>query len=204
MDERTASFYSQHAAEIAPRYDAVQPLPIQLAGRLFDAGMRVLDVGCGSGRDVAQLLALGCDAYGVEPTAAFRQSAAIHHPELAGRLAEAALPQLGQPFGGAFDGVLCSAVLMHLPQAEIPTAAGSLRSILQDNGRLILSVPLNRPGLDEQHRDGVGRLFTPLSPGYLQPLFARAGFHLLEQWETQDAQGRAGHSWYTFVFGPYP
>jgi SAM-dependent methyltransferase len=200
MDDRTATYYTQHAEEIAPHYDSVHPFPSQLACRVFDAGMRVLDVGCGSGRDVAQLLALGCDAYGVEPTAALRKQAETRHPELAGRLADAALPALGQPFGGNFDGVLCAAVLMHLPKSEILDAAISLRNVLKENGRLILSVPIDRPGLDWDHRDVAGRLFTPLAPDYLQLLFERSGFNLLEKWETPDAQCRAGHSWCTFLF----
>jgi SAM-dependent methyltransferase len=162
--------------------------------------MRVLDVGAGSGRDVALLLAMGCDAYGVEPSAPMRHNAARSHPALAGRLLAAALPDLGQPFGGEFDGVVCSAVLMHLPHAAILDAAIALRSVLKENGKLLLSVPLARPDLDRQHRDRHGRLFTPLIPDYLQLLFERIGFHLLEKWYSDDEEGRPDYAWCTFLF----
>lgn len=200
MDERTGNYYVQFAGEIAQRYDSVESEMLALLNRAFAKGMRVLDVGAGSGRDVALLLALGCDAYGVEPCAELREAAERQHPGLAGRLASNALPQLGQPFGGQFDGVLCSAVLMHLEKAQMLDTALAFRSILKEDGKLLLSVPLGRPGLDAQHRDAHGRLFTPLPPDYLQLLFERVGFSLLERWVSEDSLGRAGHSWCTFLF----
>lgn len=200
MDDRTATYYTQFAAEIAERYDALDVEMNKILRRAFDAGMRVLDVGAGSGRDAALLLDMGCDAYGVEPCDELRRLAETRHPSLTGRLAGGSLPHLGQPFGGAFDGVLCSAVLMHLPKAEILDAAIALRKVLKANGKLVLSVPLERPDLDAQHRDHKGRLFTPLLPDYLQLLFERIGFRLLEKWESSDSLGREAHSWCTFVF----
>jgi len=200
MDEHTGNYYAQSAGEIAQRYDSVQSEMLALLNRAFARGMRVLDVGAGSGRDVALLLDMGCDAYGVEPCAELREAAERQYPELAGRLAANALPQLGQPFGGQFDGVLCSAVLMHLEKAQMLDTALAFRNTLKENGKLLLSVPLERPGLDAQHRDAHGRLFTPLPPDYLQLLFERVGFTLLERWVSDDSLGRAGHSWCTFLF----
>lgn len=89
---------------------------------------------------------------------------------------------------------------MHLQKAEILDAAISLRNVLKENGKLLLSVPLARPNLDSQHRDAHGQLFTPLPPDYLQLLFERIGFQLLEKWESPDTTARQGHSWCTFLF----
>lgn len=200
MDKRTHDYYAEFSEEIAKRYDSVELKMSRLLARVFTEGMRVLDVGAGSGRDVALLLEMGCDAYGVEPCDALRGVAEKQHPSLAGRLASDSLPQLGRPFGGEFDGVLCSAVLMHLRKAEMLDAAISFRNILKENGRLLLSVPLERPGLDADDHDAHGRLFTPLAPDYLQLLFERIGFQLLEKWESKDSLERQGHSWCTFLF----
>ena len=199
MDERTADYYTEFSEDMAKRYDAAESEMRGRLARVFSAGMRVLDVGAGSGRDAALLLEMGCDAYGVEPCDALRQVAEREHPELAGRLAANSLPQLGHPFGGEFDGVLCSAVLMHLQKAEMLDAAISLRDVLKEDGRLPLSVPLRRPGLDAENRDAHGRLFTPLAPDYLQLLFERIGFQVLDQWESEDLLEREGISWYTFL-----
>ena len=64
------------------------------------------------------MLLAGYDAYGVEPSSTLREAALAAHPELATRLTEGALPSLGMPFGESFDGVVCCAVLMHLPESE--------------------------------------------------------------------------------------
>lgn len=200
MDERTRTYYTQFAGAIAQRYESIESPIANLLRCVFDDGARILDVGAGSGRDTALLLRLGYNAYGVEPCEALRQAAEARHSDLDGRLGNNALPQLGQPFGGVFDGVVCSAVLMHLQKAEILDAAISLRNVLKENGKLLLSVPLARPGLDSQHRDPQGRLFTPLAPDYLQLLFERIGFQLLEKWESTDAMAREGHAWCTFLF----
>jgi len=101
----------------------------------FAPGARVLDVGCGKGRDVVALLDMGFDAYGVEPNEAMRSRAIQRDPRVPGRVADAALPALGQPFGGGFDAVACSAVLMHLPAPALPASLAALTAVLKSRGR---------------------------------------------------------------------
>jgi 2-polyprenyl-3-methyl-5-hydroxy-6-metoxy-1,4-benzoquinol methylase len=54
------------------------------------------------------------------------------------------MPELGMPFGGGFDGIVCSAVLMHVPDHEMFDAALAIRALLKPRGRLLLSLPLSR------------------------------------------------------------
>ena len=200
MDQRTIGYYAASAREVAVRYDAVRAAMGEYLRRVFIPGMRVLDVGSGPGRDLSLLLETGCDAYGVEPCAELRTVAVERHPELAGRLQPGALPDLGRPFGGEFDGVLCSAVLMHLPLDEMPVVAAAIRNVLRANGRLLLSIPHDRPGRDAENRDVHGRLYTPLLPEDVQSLFEGVGFHLREKRDTGDRLGRVGYLWYSFLF----
>src|SRR5262249_36338562 len=123
-----------------------------------------------------------------------------HYAFLKERLGSAELPNLGQPFGGHFDGVLCSAVLMHIPREQLFDAAFAIRNVLNENRRLLLSVPRNRSGLDDQHRDSMERLFTPLNADYLQLLFERLGFQLIGKWRSDDGLDREGYSWCTLLF----
>lgn len=85
-----------------------------LKGRI-DPEMRILDAGCGGGRNLIYLMRAGADVYGVD-----RDPRAIEHAvELAGKiLSEGASdrfhagPLTDLPFSdGYFDAVICSAVL---------------------------------------------------------------------------------------------
>ena len=52
---------------IAPGYDAASAGVSALFPFVFKPAQRVLDIGAGSGRDMARLLSLGIDALGIEP-----------------------------------------------------------------------------------------------------------------------------------------
>lgn len=200
MDAATAEFYASHAQDVVRRYEAVASPVARYFATAFAAGCRVLDVGAGSGRDLAALLALGYDAYGAEPVEAMATGAISSHPQLGGRIAPAGLPAIGEPFGGCFDGILCSAVLMHVPDGDLFDTAFALRNLLRPHGRLLISLPLSRGDVDGGERGLDGRLFKSYAPEYLQLLFERLGFQQIGRWETEDALARAGTRWYTLLF----
>ena len=142
----------------------------------FAAGARVLDVGCGKGRDVVALLDMGFDAFGVEPHDAMRAHAIVRDPRLPGRVAAAALPDLGQPFGGGFDSAVCSAVLMHLTAAALPAAMTALTGVLRPRARILMALPEMQPALLADGRDPDGRTFVNHAPERVQALLATFGF----------------------------
>lgn len=199
MDPKTAAFYDRNAADIAAKYESALSPVERYYPLAFPAGCRVLDVGAGSGRDLAALIRAGYDGHGVEPSEGLRQAAIAAHPELEGRLVDGALPTIGAPFGGGFDGIVCCAVLMHLPEAELFDAALALRSLLKTHGRLLMSIPTARTDVGAESRDDQGRLFQPYVPEELQLLFERLGFQLIGRWDTEDVLQRAGTHWVTML-----
>ena len=85
MDSSTLDYYSKHAKDVAERYEAA---PSSLASRFssaFAPGGRILDIGCGSGRDLAELGRQGFQPFGLDGTPEFVQLAQHYHPELNGR-----------------------------------------------------------------------------------------------------------------------
>ena len=200
MDDLTAAFYESHAVAVAQRYEAVESPAERQFPIAFVEGTRVLDLGCGSGRDLARLVANGYLAFGVEPSGGLRAAAIANHPELAGKIVDGMLPDIGKPFGGDFDGILCSAVLMHVPDSQLFDAALNIRALLKQHGRLLISLPLSRGESLVNHRDADGRLFTPCAPEEITLLFERLGFQLIGRWDSSDVLARAGTSWFTLLF----
>jgi SAM-dependent methyltransferase len=164
----------------------------------FAAGARVLDVGCGKGRDVVALLDMGFDAWGVEPNDAMRARALARDPRVAGRIAAAALPDLGQPFGGGFDAVVCCAVLMHVAPADLPGALEALVSVLRPAGRLLLALPEMRADLLAGGCDPDGRQFANHPPERVESLLAAQGLALLRCDEI--ATSSTDTRWRTLLF----
>lgn len=195
MDVATISYYAQNAEAVADRYEGV----VNSLSTHFDAAFRnmpkVLDIGCGSGRDLTKLNILGHDCYGIDPTAEFVLLSQQLHPELSGRVVIGGLPDLQPPFGGDFDGILCSAVLMHIDIADLAASAMAIKRCLKAGGRLLYSVPSKRLDVIAENRDANGRLFIPDQSGRLQAIFEELGFQLQSKWLNSDSMGRGAVEW---------
>ena len=195
MDHPTLTYYNSHASKLAARYEQVSSIAVARFESIFAKGSKLLDIGFGSGRDLALLARMGFDVYGVDPSAEFIQLAQQTHPELHGRLGISGLPELGIPFGGNFDGVVCYGVLMHLSQEALTESVKSLRACLKLYGRVIIAIPAKKPGIDPHHRDEEGRLFQLHRGEDLQRLFISNGFELIEQWSNQHKIDETGIEW---------
>ncbi len=114
-----------------------------------------------------------------------------------GHLFHDELPRLSTLADTEFDGVLCTAVLMHLPEESIFDAVYTLRHLLRPNGTLVVSIPNRRPGDVDPNtrRDRDGRLFSNLPPAKLRLLFERVGFVVRSTEEVPDSLGRDGFTW---------
>jgi len=196
MDLQTVDYYSKNASTVASRYESITNSLSVHFERAFATNARVLDIGCGSGRDMAYLHSLGRQAFGIDATPEFVEIAQKLHPELQGRIACGSLPEAKTPFGGAFDGVLCSAVLMHLPSEELPDAVAFIKRCMRVGGHLLYSVPSKRLDvIGKSLRDAAGRLFIPDTQGRLHSLLAAAGFTLIDSWSNTDSLGRDEVEW---------
>lgn len=98
---------------------------------------RILDLGCGPGRDLCHFRALGHDPVGLDGSAAFVAMAreasgctVLHQDFLA-----LALPE------GHFDGIFANASLFHVPRPALPEVLGKLRASLKPQGLLFSSNP---------------------------------------------------------------
>ena len=195
MDQSTINFYRNNAKQVAKRYESVVSDLSKHFSEVFNTGLKVLDIGCGSGRDLAVLHKLGYDTYGVDPTPQFVELAQDIHPELKNRITQGALPDLSAPFEGMFDGVLCSAVLMHIEVEQLPAAAIAIKACLKVGGRLLFSVPSKRLDVVSENRDQNGRLFIPNQADRLKSIFEELDFKTISTWNNSDSMGRDDVAW---------
>jgi len=160
MDEQTLNYYNTYASEVVRRYEATAEGMSSLFPFVFKPGETVLEIGAGSGRDAARLQALGAEVDAVEPSAGLRQLALATHPELSGRVHDGFLPGgLPGEIREKYDGILLSAVIMHIPDAELFDTSFSLRERLTKGGKLLVSIPVERGDVSsDSNRDSLGRL----------------------------------------------
>ncbi|MBE7503529.1 MAG: methyltransferase domain-containing protein [Verrucomicrobiales bacterium] len=207
MDPTTIQYYALRAVFVADQYAGAESTAAKFFALAFPAGSRVLDIGCGSGRDLHALLAAGYDAQGVDASEEMLREAAGRYPDLQGRLQKDALPALETVQDASadrktgLDGLVCWAVLMHLPEEQLFDVVFNLRRVLKPGGRLLISTPRTGPAVDEAtRRDTDGRLFNGVTPENYHFLLAKVGFRLLNRWDSDDSLGRPGRTWTTQLF----
>jgi SAM-dependent methyltransferase len=84
---------------------------------------RLLEIGCGAGRDAQDLIKLGYDYQGVDISGELIKEAHKNNP--GAEFNEASLYDLD--FEQPFDGFWCAAVLIHLPKGRINEALGAIK-----------------------------------------------------------------------------
>jgi len=97
----------------------------------------LLDFGCGPGRDLRTLTALGHHATGLEGSS---QLAALARAHSGCTVLEQNFLKLDLP-NGRFDGVFANAALFHVPRQELPRVLRELHAALKPNGVLFSSNP---------------------------------------------------------------
>jgi ubiquinone/menaquinone biosynthesis C-methylase UbiE len=149
----------------------------------------VLDLGCGSGRDLAAFQRDGVAAIGVDLSAGMLTQARRH----TGRpLLQADLSMLPLQ-DGSVAAVWCCAVLLHLPKAHAPWAVQELHRILQPDGVVFVAL---QEGTAERWQPArydptVLRLVSRYRAAEAAALIVGGGFAIIDQRVVLGA----GHRW---------
>ena len=184
--------YDRVAEEFAARNSAM-PDTIAQMGRLFvqrlQAARPVLDIGCGTGRDLAWLGSQGVDAIGADLSVGMLQQARL----ITGcPLVQADMLQL--PFGeGSFSGVWCMAALLHLPKKDVPGALAEMRRVAVTGAPLLVALQEGSTEGWEKADFGapgrVERFFSRYSEVEASALLADAGYIIVEH-RREDAKAK--------------
>jgi SAM-dependent methyltransferase len=199
-DDRTLAHYDSHAPAETARYETADMARLhRLLGVTLDKGARVLEIGCGSGRDAAYLLAQGFDVTATDGSASMLAEAKRLHPSLDGRLRRLVFPGPFPFADGSFDAVLAVATLMHLAEPEVTEVLREVLRVLRADGALVFSVPGRRPDVGPDGRDQKGRHFTLLPETRWVELCRGAGLNVQSRCTSLDRLGRDSVEWWTFV-----
>ena len=165
----TIDFYDRNAATYAESTRArsleeeIQRFAVHVA-----RGARVLDIGCGAGRDLVALREAGLAPTGLELSANLAQIAREYSecPVVVGDMRN-------PPFAdSSFAGLWAAASLLHLDRDEMLPALSQLRRLLEPEGVFFASMKMG-VGSD---RGPDGRLFTYFMPEDWSELLNAAGF----------------------------
>ncbi|OGQ88838.1 MAG: hypothetical protein A2289_20815 [Deltaproteobacteria bacterium RIFOXYA12_FULL_58_15] len=198
IDERTAKYYQTNAEQQVEVWEKFTGGISDYFAEVFAKPTKVLDVGMGSGRDMARLAQKGHDVYGVEPVAELRRGALRQHPELLGRIWESALPTLGGCKTDEYEGLVCGSVLMHVDPVYYADAARNMRRVIKKGGDLLICVPTRRDDV-KGGRDDKGRSFHTIEASDLTALLEQKGFQFHKSFENED-ELRSGVRWWTGWF----
>ena len=136
----TLEHYEQRAQDFwrgTKGHDVSQNLEELLRHLEGQPPFRILDLGCGPGRDLKAFAELGHVAVGLEGSKRF---AAMARQYSHCAVLEQDLLRLDLPSEG-FHGVFANAVLFHVPSQELPRVLQELRSALKPRGVLFSSNP---------------------------------------------------------------
>lgn len=153
-----------------------------------DPPARILDLGCGSGRDA---LAFRQAGYRVDAMDASRAMAELarRHADVPVRILRAQELEAE----GVYEGIWACASLLHVPWEELPDVFRRVQRALRRGGVLYASF---KPG-EGQRTLHDGRHFTDMTgPRLEERLRGARELRVIDLWETQDVRPeRAGESW---------
>lgn len=154
---------------------------------------RIVEVGCGPGRDMVWLEEQGMNVVGADLSRGMLQQARLR---VRGPLLQMDMRRLAfRP--ARFHGAWCNAALLHLPRADAPGVLSQIAGLLAPRAPLFLSL---QGGTGETWEHGayghtVDRFFTRYSPDGVVASLTAAGFALKDQ----DQQPAGSRLWLRFL-----
>lgn len=148
---------SWHAAHRDEQRGSTRRESYERFAALLDHRGLVLDLGCGSGLDLHELMARGLSVIGLDLSTAMLRIARTVAPAAAGRLLRGDMRAL--PLAASrMDGVWAVGSLHHLPKAALPQALREVARVLRPNGLFGMSAERGSfQGFVERQEGAAGR-----------------------------------------------
>lgn len=198
--ESTIDYYQNNSSDLAKSYESANVDSVQeLITRTFQEKSKLLELGCGTGREISFLLNKGYDVLGTDASESMLTQALLYHPELDGRLTHLIMPSSIGLTQESFDGVYSVAMLMHLPKNDITASLNEIYKILKIGGHFLFSISLIRDDVNEYGYDSKGRFFSSMSADEWCEICRQTGFVISSKFYNKDGLGRDAIEWITLI-----
>lgn len=196
---KTINFYNRAYKSLIQNYESADISNTQtLLIKTFNKKNKLLEIGCGSGRDTSFMTKKGFDVIAIDGSKNMIDEAKKIHPELSNKLFHKTLPN-NLEFDTKFDGIYSIATLMHLSKGDLEKTILKIYDLLNPTGKFFMSVSLFRNDINENGFDKNGRFFLILSFEEWISIFQNTGFKILETKTNKDGLDRTGIEWLTIV-----
>ena len=195
LTARTLGHYAERAEEFRAGtrdHDVSQNIAALLKYIEGKPPFTILDFGCGPGRDLKALTALGHRSIGLDGTARF---AAMARADSLCEVWQQDFLALDLP-SGFFDGIFANASLFHVPTQELPRVLRQLRAALKPGGVLFSSNPRG----ENQEGWNAGRYGAYHDLAAWRGFLADAGYTELEHYYRPAGLPRAQQPWLASVW----
>ncbi len=196
MDKPTIDFYNIHAKEQAALYEtADMSITYRRIEALLPPHARILEIGCGSGRDARALANMGFSVVATDASEGMIREAKRLSEGIGVNLAFTCLafplPENHPLLSEQFDLVLAVAVIMHLPPEDRKKLLAQISLVLKPKGCFYCSFK-NQTSIDK-------RLYQPITPLDMENECSGVGLVNCLQESNQDILGR-NSLWTTMLF----
>ena len=193
MNDKTIRYYDEHAEDfIAGTENADMRECRERFLQYLKQGQKILDAGCGSGRDVIAFREAG---YEVEAFDASAEICRIASEKTGIEVKQMRFEELEGAY--QYDGIWACASLLHVKPADLPDVLQRLHRLLKTEGILYVSF---KYGSAEREKDG--RYFHDLTENTCRELLTEAGLSIRELFVTQDVRnGRSQEKWVNAIAG---
>lgn len=191
MDD-TLQYYDQHAKAYV---DSTRDVEFSQTQERFlqylEPGARILDFGCGSGRDTKYFRNRGFRVEAVDGSAEFVRIASEYTGINVRRMLFQDLDEVE-----CYDGIWACSSILHLPCAELEVVLGKMARALRRRGIVYTSF---KYGTEEGERSG--RYFTNMTEAKMAGLLERIPVYDVEEmWVTFDVRpGRGDERWLNMI-----
>jgi 2-polyprenyl-3-methyl-5-hydroxy-6-metoxy-1,4-benzoquinol methylase len=195
-----AVIYQDKHPDLAEKRDVAEKARL-LPVLQLDSTLRVLDVGCGTGRWTVELAGNSAHYHGIDFSAELIGHARASHPESASLKFSVApaenysLSELGE--SQPFDRILCCGVMIYLNDEDVAGAFRCMASVASEKCRVVMREPvgvLNRLTIKDHFSDELEQSYNAIYRtqqelvSYMTDTLFASGFRIVDQGDVYEVE----------------